>query len=157
VGFLPQGFASVPLRYVADALGLKGLGEPFHQDVRPLSLQELRFPVALPALSSLQEMRGGGGNGSLVTLRDLLGKAKSQAHAHIVFEDGGAAIDMPGRDDDAMQPLPFVPLEILESRERGARYLELDTMILASKYRRATRLFKEALGESPDDPFLLRR
>lgn len=159
VGYLPQGFASVPLRFVADALGLKSLGNAFLADIRPTSIHEIRYPVVLPALSVMAESLGLVGDRlkSLATLKELLVKTRAPVHCELTKPSGDLEMAIPGSDDGAHAFVPHVPMEVLESRERGGRFVELDSLILASKYRRAVKVADAALDKEQRDPFLMRR
>ena len=58
---------------------------------------------------------------------------------------------------EGMYEFDVPPIEIVESRELGSRYLELDQLILAGEPEEAKSICLESLSEEPDSLFLLRR
>jgi tetratricopeptide (TPR) repeat protein len=161
IGYLPGDFPQLPLRYVRDALGLRQ-PEAVAFEFHAASVYEWTLPVYLPVLALLAK---GANHNAVVALGAQLGVAKPMADTVLIREADALRVVAPA-DERALaaRDLPMekaslcrVPVEVLEARERVARYREIDLSILAGKASRALELLSSALQSAPDSLYLMRR
>lgn len=161
IGYLPGDFQLLPLRYIRDALGLRQ-PEAVVGEFHAASVYEWTLPVYLPVLALLAR---GANHNAVVALGAQLGVAKPMADTVLIREADALRVVAPA-DEGALaaHDLPMekaslcrVPVEVLEARERVARYREIDASILAGKASRAFELLSVALQNAPDSLYLMRR
>ncbi|TWW08752.1 hypothetical protein E3A20_21200 [Planctomyces bekefii] len=143
VGYLPQGLVSVPLRYLADALGLKGLLSQRTPRKHLRSLFECEFPGFAPVLALLRSMHlgnpvhRGGSTAATVSgqrgleeslqvdaavdaLKDALLRSERKLYAklHRDLEVQGLTLVSPRKEWAG--DLPLLPIEAIEAREKDS-------------------------------------
>ncbi|MHA0111925.1 hypothetical protein ACXYUI_33380, partial [Klebsiella pneumoniae] len=66
IGYLPYEFITVPLRFLAEGLGLSAWTEINEKEYTTTSIHEMRFPLIAPVLVHLASL--GAANAQLLTL-----------------------------------------------------------------------------------------
>lgn len=162
-GYIPGNFPSVPLRLIADALGLKGLAETLGAPLKSRSIYELTFSLADPALVVLTELLGKDSEHErvhLAGLRAALSVPRAPVNSAMLGSEAGWELRAPFEEVDRRAlsaETAFVPLEVLESRERGERCRHIDQLIQAGKLGQARDLVRERLIGEPHGLDLMRR
>lgn len=163
IGFLPSNFSVLPLRHLREALFLRH-PEPIFGDFHAKSIFELTVPIWLPIFAELSEQFVDEQT-SLLNLKSKLEEQKS-AQDSAIFADGDKIRIMMPQDEAALAAfeLPLaktqlvrLPVEVLEARERHARYADIDKTILSGKSLKALDTIQNALKRDGMDPFLMRR
>ena len=170
IGHVPVAFVSHPLQMAAEALKLR-LGGP-GGDVAVVSLHELHFPLLTGVLAALKA--AGGDESDLDAFRQRLTAAAgaravlplvtaSGARLRIAVDggvDASTSYDSGERrvvNDLTPGEVAFVPLEVLESRERIAAFGEIDKLITSGRLSRAMAVLGPKVRADPSNRYLIRR
>lgn len=161
-GYVPSAFSAAPLRIVADALGLKGLADRVGAPLKSRSIYELAFSLADPALAvlAMRTEENGETAQALAEIRLALAQPRAPISSALLDTAAGWEVLAPFDEVDrraVSSETSFVPLEVLESRERGERCRPIDQLIQAGKLGLAGVRARERLIDEPQSLYLMRR
>jgi hypothetical protein len=157
-GFLPFVFVTVPLRFLAEALGLRSWGEISHKECVPTSIHEMRFPLMAPVLVHLASL--GATPAMLRKLEAELSQARGQFSPSVFAGDEGLSVRLLSDDMEipaGFTEVTFVPVEVLESRERLEQCRDLDKAITTGKLNQAWKQLVDRCATERDTLYLWRR
>ena len=157
-GFVPHAFASMPLRFWADAISLRTLGQLTVQEFAPASLYELSFPLIVPVLIHLGEC--GVSPTHLLALQAALGKTRAAYSPTVLAGEAGFVLCLGGdvvEGDAAMSEVVLTPLEVLEAREKADVCRPIDGLISAGKLNEALQAARRQFDLSSQALFIMRR
>ena len=157
-GFLPFVFLTVPLRFLGEALGLRSWGEISRKECVPTSVHEMRFPLIAPVLVHLAGL--GATAAMLRKLETEVSEARGQFSPTVLAGEEGLSIRL--LTDDVEIPagyseVTFVPVEVLESRERLEQCRDLDKAIISGKLNQAWKQLAARSAKERDTLYLWRR
>ena len=156
-GFVPFVFVTVPLRFLAEALGLRTWGEISRKDSIPTTVYELRFPLIAPTLVTLAQ--GGATPAVLRNLEAACADAKGLYSPSVRSGDDGLHVSLAAEERETplgQIDVTYVPIEALEARERIEECREVDKLMIAGKLNQALELAIER-GRAEVDPLYLWR
>ena len=157
-GFVPHAFASMPLRFWADAIGLRTLSQLTHLEFAPASLYELSFPLIAPVLIHLGECKVS--SAALVDLQDSLARSRAGYSPAVFAGESGFVINLTlgsEGDDTALTEVVFTPLEVLEAREKSDVCGPIDALISAGKMNEALDISSRQFITNNNQLFIMRR
>jgi len=157
-GFLPFVFVTVPLRFLAEALGLRSWDEISRKECVPTSIHEMRFPLMAPVLVHLGSL--GATPTMLRQLEAELSQSRGQFSPNVFAGDQGLSVRLLSDDVDipaGFSEVTFVPVEVLESRERLEQCRDLDKAITSGKLNQAWKQLVDRCATERDTLYLWRR
>ncbi len=156
-GFIPFVFVTVPLRFLAESLGLRTWGEISRKDSAPTTVFELKFPLLAPTLVTLAET--GAAPASLRLIETSCSEAKGLYSPSVRCGDDGIYVSLATEETEApigQVDVTYVPIEALEARERLEECRAVDKLMISGKLNQALELAIER-GRSEVDPLYLWR
>ena len=157
-GFLPFVFVTVPLRFLAEALGLRSWSEISRKECMPTSIHEMRFPLMAPVLVHLASI--GATPTMLRKLEAELSQARGQFSPIVLAGDEGLSVRLLSDDVEipaGFSEVTFVPVEVLESRERLEHCRDIDKAITSGKLNQAWKQLVDRCATERDALYLWRR